>query len=91
MNEFKREEGEQEEDRIGDVVSSDSDDSVDDQRRSSRRSVRVGALSKQGHVCRVPRSLDTRQTRHDCLRAVMLLFFAEHWFQHSATSLPSAR
>ena len=57
VNEFERgeEEQEEEEDRIGNVVSSDSDDSNDDQRRSSRRSVRVGALGKQGHVCRVPR------------------------------------
>ena len=31
MNEFELEEEEQEEDRIGDVVSSDSDDSDDDQ------------------------------------------------------------
>ena len=92
VNEFEWEEEEQEEeDRIGDVVSSDSDDSVDDQRRSSRRSVRVGTLSKQGHVCRVPRPLDTRQTRRDRLRAITLLFFAERWFQHSATSLLSAR
>ena len=92
VNEFEREEEEQEvEDRIGDVVSSDSDDSVDDQRRSSRRSVRVGTLSKQGHVCRVPRPLDTRQTCCDRLCAITLLFFAERWLQHSAMSLSSAR
>jgi len=92
VNAFELEEEQQEEeDMIGDVVSSDSDDSEDDQRRSRRRSVRVGALGKQGHVCRVPRPLDTRQTRRDRLRAVTLLFFVERWFQHSATSLPSVR
>ena len=36
-------------------------------------SVRAGALGKQGHVCRVPRPLDTRQTRCDRLRAIILL------------------
>ena len=45
------------------------------QRQTYLPSVRVGALGKQGHVCRVPRPLDTRQTRRDRLRAVMLLFF----------------
>ena len=54
-------------------------------------SVRAGALGKQGHVCRVPRPLDTRQTLCNRLRAVTLPFFAKRWFQHSATSLPSAR
>ena len=40
-------------------------------------SVMAGALGKQYHVCRVPRPLDTRQTRRDCLRAVTLLFFCQ--------------
>ena len=54
-------------------------------------SVRAKALDKQGHVCRVPRPLDTRQTRRDRFRAITLFFFVERWFQHSATSLPSIR
>ena len=37
-------------------------------------SVRAGALGKQGHVCRVPRPLDTRQTRRDRLHAPLLFF-----------------
>ena len=43
-------------------------------------SVRAGALGKQGHVCRVPRLLDTRQTRRGRLRTVTLLFLSSVGF-----------
>ena len=45
------------------------------QTKACLQSVMAGALGKQGHVCRVPRPLDTLQMRPDRFRAVMLLFF----------------
>jgi hypothetical protein len=54
VNEFEREEEEQEEDRIGDVVSSDLDDSDDDQGGTDAMPTPVAPMPIPVHVMPLP-------------------------------------
>ena len=54
VNEFEREEVEQEEDRIGDVVSSDSDDSDDDQGGTDAMPTPIHAMPVPAHTMPLP-------------------------------------